>query len=130
MRQLREMLRLKQEVGLTHRAIADACGVASSTVSLYLERAATAGLAWPVPADLDDAALEARLFTRAFRSPGTVRPIPDAAGRHAAAALERVPRHVSGRLQLQPILRLLSSVAADAEAVDAAGPPGGREGVS
>jgi transposase len=76
------MLRLKQEVGLTHRAIADACGVASSTVSLYLARAATAGLAWPVPADLDDAALEARLFTRAFRSPGTVRPIPDAATLH------------------------------------------------
>lgn len=34
MRQLREILRLKHEVGLTHRAIADACGVASSTVSL------------------------------------------------------------------------------------------------
>jgi hypothetical protein len=44
MRQLREILRLKQEVGLTHRAIAEACGVASSTVSLYLERAAAAGV--------------------------------------------------------------------------------------
>lgn len=82
MRQLREILRLKQEVGLTHRAIADACGIASSTVSLYLERAEAARLGWPLPADLDDAALEARLFTRAFRSPGTVRPIPDAARLH------------------------------------------------
>lgn len=82
MRQLREILRLKHEVGLTHRAIADACDVASSTVSLYMERAAAAGLGWPVPADLDDAALEGRLFTRAFRSPGTMRPIPDAAVLH------------------------------------------------
>ena len=80
MRQLREILRLKQEVGLAHREIAAACGIASSTVSLYLERAAAAGLQWPVPADLDDGALEARLFTRAFRVPGAMRrSIPDAA---------------------------------------------------
>jgi len=82
MRQLREILRLKHEVGLTHRAIADACDVASSTVSLYVERAAAAGLGRPVPADLDDAALEGRLFRRAFRSPGTMRPILDAAVLH------------------------------------------------
>jgi transposase len=83
MRQLREILRLKQEVGLAHREIAAACGIASSTVSLYLERAAAAGLRWPVPGDLDDGALEARLFTRAFRVPGAMmRSIPDAALLH------------------------------------------------
>jgi transposase len=82
MRQLREILRLKHEVGLAHRAIAAACGVGSGTVSLYLARAAAAGLGWPVPADLDDVALEARLFTRAYRSPGAMRSIPDAAQLH------------------------------------------------
>jgi transposase len=32
-------------------------------VTAYLQRARAAGLTWPVPPDLDDAALEARLFT-------------------------------------------------------------------
>ena len=34
------------------------------TVSAYLTRALAAGVAWPLPDDLDDAALEARLFAR------------------------------------------------------------------
>ena len=32
------------------------------TVTTYLQRAAAAGLSWPLPEDLDDGALEARLF--------------------------------------------------------------------
>jgi hypothetical protein len=32
------------------------------TVSVHLQRAMAVGLRWPLPADLDDAALEARLF--------------------------------------------------------------------
>ena len=65
MRRLRELLRLKYEAGLSHRAIALACAVGLGTVSEYLTRAAAAGMRWPLPADLDDAALEARLFARA-----------------------------------------------------------------
>ncbi len=64
MRRLRELLRLKYETGLTHRAIAQACAVGLGTVSAYLARANAAGVAWPLPDDLDDAALEARLFAR------------------------------------------------------------------
>jgi len=64
MRRLRDVLRLKYEAGLAHRAIAQACTVGLGTVSLYLARARAAGLTWPLPADLDDAALEARLFAR------------------------------------------------------------------
>ena len=64
MRRLRDVLRLKYEAGLAHRAIALACTVGLGTVSSYLTRAATAGLTWPLPADLDEAALEARLFAR------------------------------------------------------------------
>ena len=64
MRRLRELLRLKYEAGLSHRAMAQACAVGLGTVSAYLARATAAGVAWPLPADLDDAALEARLFPR------------------------------------------------------------------
>ena len=64
MRRLRELLRLKYEAGLSHRAIAQACAVGVGTVSEYLARARAAGVAWPLSDDLDDAALEARLFTR------------------------------------------------------------------
>jgi transposase len=62
MRQLREILRLKLSCGLTHREIARSCGVGAGTVVEYLRRARDAGLSWPLPDELDDAALEARLF--------------------------------------------------------------------
>ena len=64
MRQVREILRLKYEQGLAHRAIARACGVGFGTVSAYCRRAQRAGLTWPLATDLDDAQLEARLFRR------------------------------------------------------------------
>jgi len=64
MRRLRELLRLKYDVGLTHRAIAQACTVGLGTVTAYLQRATAAGLTWPLPDDLGDAALEARVFAR------------------------------------------------------------------
>ena len=63
MRQLREILRLKHESGLPNRAIARACTVGVGTVSDYLRRAREAGLGWPLPDDLDDRALEGKLFT-------------------------------------------------------------------
>src|SRR5229473_6547424 len=64
MRRLREVLRLKYDVGLSHRAIAQACTVGLGTVTTYLQRATAAGLTWPLADDLDDAALEARVFAR------------------------------------------------------------------
>ncbi len=81
MRRLREILRLKYDCGLSHRAIARACGVGAGTVSEYLQRARQAGLIWPLPEDLDDAALEARLFVPTPDASGP-RPLPDAAFLH------------------------------------------------
>ena len=43
MRRLRDILRLKYEAGLPHRAIAQACAGGLGTVSEYLARAAAAG---------------------------------------------------------------------------------------
>ena len=57
-----EILRLQHEKGLSQRAIAAACGMGVGTVSEYLSRAAQAGVAWPLPLELDDSVLEARLF--------------------------------------------------------------------
>ena len=79
-RKIREILRLKHERGLSHRAIAQACATGVGTVSLYLQRTAQRGLGWPLPAELDDAALEARLFPRA--APVHDRSQPDCAYIH------------------------------------------------
>jgi transposase len=82
MRKLRDVLRLKYEAGLPHRAIAQACGVGLGTVSTYLQRATAAGLTWPVAVDLDEAALEARLFTRPACGPPADRHLPALADLH------------------------------------------------
>jgi transposase len=76
MRRLREVLRLKFDARLSHRAIAQACTVGLGTVTTYLQRAAAAGLAWPLPADLDDAALEARVFAHPAVPPARHRVVP------------------------------------------------------
>ncbi len=73
-KKIREVLRLKHERGLSHRAIAQACAIGVGTVSLYLQKADQVGLGWPLPAELDDAALEARLFRRAAPAHDRVRP--------------------------------------------------------
>src|ERR1700680_775067 len=61
MRQVRDVLRLKA-AGVSGNEIARRVGVAPSTVRLTLKRLAVAGLSWPLPAEMTDAALEAQLF--------------------------------------------------------------------
>jgi transposase len=82
MRQVREILRLKYEQRLPHRAIARACGVGVGTVSEYCRRAHQAGLMWPLPEDWDDGQLESRLFQRVGDLVGVPRPLPDMAWIH------------------------------------------------
>src|SRR3990170_6813816 len=65
MRKIREVLRLKWEVGLSNRQIATSCRVTHGTVAAYLRRADEAGLSWPLEADLTDGELEGRLFQAA-----------------------------------------------------------------
>ena len=64
MKKIREILRLKHELGLTHRAVATACSVGLGTVTMYVQRAEEQGLSWPLPTELTDDALEAKLFPR------------------------------------------------------------------
>jgi hypothetical protein len=79
MRKTKEIPRLRFELGLGQRQIARSCGMELGTVHDYLERAVAAGISWPLPEDLREQELEARLFgkqpveAQAVRS----RPQPD-----------------------------------------------------
>ena len=77
MRKIREILRLKYECRQSIRDISISCSVGKSTVSDYVLRASAAGLTWPLPDDIDDAALEHRLFPSATGISKRNRLLPD-----------------------------------------------------
>ncbi len=81
MRKIREVLRLRFEGRRTQREIARALGLGNGTVAEYLQRAASAGLGWPLPAEWGEAELERRLFPPP--EPNTAREPPDWAWVHA-----------------------------------------------
>ena len=62
MRRVREILRLRLEVGLGVRDAARRIGVAPSTLREMLKRFEASGLSWPLPNELSDKALEGRLY--------------------------------------------------------------------
>lgn len=62
MRKIREVLRLKWGLKLGDHDTAESCKISASTVWEYTRRARLAGLDWPLPEDLDDEQLEAKLF--------------------------------------------------------------------
>ena len=64
MRKIREVLRLRWQLGLTVREAARSLGVSLGVVSKMGARATTAGLTWELVEGLDDAALEERLYGR------------------------------------------------------------------
>lgn len=64
MRKIREVLRLKFELGRSYRQIAVACEIGIATVSDYLGRAQRTATSWEAAAQLTDAELEARLFAQ------------------------------------------------------------------
>ncbi len=61
MRHAREIIRLKSSSVSAHE-ISRRLGMARSTVREALKRAESAGLSWPLPGDMTDAALEAALY--------------------------------------------------------------------
>jgi transposase len=62
MRKIKEVLRLHCEAGLSERQISKISVLGKGTVRRFLKRAEAAGLSWPLPPSLDDAALEKKLF--------------------------------------------------------------------
>jgi len=76
-RKIREVLRLTLGEELSRRQVSAASGVPLTTAHDYLRRAASAGLKWPLPGDVDDAALEQMLYSQPARPPTAGRPLPD-----------------------------------------------------
>jgi transposase len=83
MRQIREILRQKWALGLSHRAVAQSLGVGLGTISSVVTRAQGAGLDWPQVQALNDAVLEGRLYGRPEVAGQRQRPAPDCAWIHA-----------------------------------------------
>lgn len=78
MRHVRDVMRMYRESGLPVREIARLTGVARSTARDMICRFERSGLAWPVPPDITDAELEARLYGPAGVKPGRRKqPEPD-----------------------------------------------------
>ena len=82
MRKIEEVLRLKYEVGLSHRAIAQSCSVSPSTVSEYVTHAKAAGLSWPLPEGVSAEELDDLLFPQRGPTSGRNIPQPDWAEVH------------------------------------------------
>lgn len=88
-RKIREVLRLKAE-GFSDRQIAAAIGSARSTVQECVRRARDAGVTWPLPPLMDEAALHARMYRREV--PLSRTPRPDFAYLHAELRRRGVTR--------------------------------------
>lgn len=76
MRKIREILRLRFSLGRSHREIAQACNISTSTVGECLGRFRVSGLPWPLSPELDDVALEKKLY-HIEPLPSVKRPAPD-----------------------------------------------------
>lgn len=93
MRKIREILRLRA-AGFTDQQVAASVGCARSTVQECLRRARAAGISWPLPEELDEAALQERLYPRAIPvRPSSTIPEPD----FAYIARELTRTHVTRR---------------------------------
>ena len=79
MRHIREVLRQKWVLGLSHRAVAASLGLSVGVIAATLGRPRAAGLEWPAVDGLDDQALQARLYGA---SAAPQRPRPDPAYLH------------------------------------------------
>ena len=77
MRKIRQVLRLHFEEQQSRRLIARSLGLSRDAVSDYITRAAATRLPWPLPDDMDDGALEHRLFPPVVALAPARKPEPD-----------------------------------------------------
>lgn len=76
MRKIREILRLRWQLGLTMREVARSVDASVGVVQNTVSRAASAGLSWDAAAAMDEATLERRLYGAPAKA-GDDRPRPD-----------------------------------------------------
>jgi len=96
MRKIKEVLRLRFELGLGQREIARACAISQGAVHNYLKKAATAEIHWPLPEGWDEERIEKAVFgeQRRFARPRE-RVLPDFPSLH-----EQLHQHPHLTLQL------------------------------
>ncbi len=112
MRQVREVLRLKFVGGVPIREIARRIGVAASTVRATIKRFQAAGLSWPVPEEMTDAVLAAKLFADAGTKQGHRRQIePDWASIHRELKRKHARCRFSGTNTSSAIRRVTATPA-------------------
>ena len=113
MRRIKEVLRLKYELGLGQRQNPRSCSIGQSTVHDYLRRAEIAGLRWPLTEEWDDGRIEVELFGRAAQpaTPPLPRPLPDFAAIHDQL---RQHRHLTLQLLWGSTNRRIPTVTATA----------------
>jgi transposase len=98
MRKIKEILRLRHDLGLRQDQIARSCNIGQATVHRYLERFAATDLEWPLPEDCGEAQLESLLFaTRRGRPAG---PLKDRAAPDFTALHGELQKHKHLTLQL------------------------------
>ena len=75
MRKIREVLRLKFDRKRSQREVATACNLSAATVWDTIQRFKASGLDWPLPDEVSDEELEAKLYPPP--TPEKDRPAPD-----------------------------------------------------
>lgn len=94
MRKVLDVLRLAFDQRRSQREIARALALSQSTIHEYRRRFTASGLSWPLPDDLDEGALEQRLFAYAPRPPLHGRAQPDWAVVHQELRRTGVTLHL------------------------------------
>jgi len=137
MGKIKEVLRLRYDLGLLQNEIARSCSISQSSVNRYLERASAAGLSWPLPQDCDDRRLNELLFPAAPAGGGLVARAAGLCGHPSAAAkpqvcdlttaLGRVSPEPARGISLQSLLRVVPALAAQARPGAASAASCGRQ---
>ena len=93
MRKIKEILRLQAQ-GWSDRKVSRSVNVARTTVRRIRARAQAAGVAWPLPDQLTESALEALLYPAAPPPPLGPRPLPEWKTVHAELSRKGVTLHL------------------------------------
>ena len=101
LRQIKEILRLKWELGLSDRRIARGCGLSRPTVANYVRRARACGLSCGLSASLDDAQLERMLFPPLPPRPAASGPRPEPPRLYEYADWKKVRVHIDYHVELE-----------------------------
>ena len=95
MRKLKEVFRMKWDLGLSHRQIARSLSLGLGTVGGYVRRAEEAGLRWELIEPMSNEELEAALFPRSQEGAPVGLAVPD-----WAQIEQELRRHKGVTLQL------------------------------